>query len=222
MMICPQCGKTYEDGNEICPVDNRFLIDEAAARLDPLLGTVLAERYQIVQKVGQGGMGAIYKAVHMRMDRICALKLLTSISGHDEAAIARFNREAKMASRIDNPHAVTIYDYGEAESGIPYLAMEFIDGKALSQLLAAEKSLSPERTIHITNQIAEALSAAHAMGIVHRDLKPDNIMLTKKGGDEDYVKVLDFGIAKTIADDGNENLTKTGFVLGTPAYMSPE
>jgi serine/threonine protein kinase/formylglycine-generating enzyme required for sulfatase activity len=223
MMICPQCGKTYEGEQEVCPDDNRFLIDEAASRLDPLLGTILADRYQIVKKVGQGGMGAIYKAVHTRMDRICALKLLTSISGHDEAALARFNREAKMASRIDNPHAVIIYDYGEAVGGIPYLAMEFIDGKPLSHLLASEKVLSPDRVVRITNQIAEALSAAHAMGIVHRDLKPDNIMLTQKGGDNDYVKVLDFGIAKTVADDdAKENLTKTGYVLGTPAYMSPE
>ncbi|HET9533022.1 MAG TPA: SUMF1/EgtB/PvdO family nonheme iron enzyme, partial [Blastocatellia bacterium] len=151
-----------------------------------------------------------------------AVKLLTSISGDNEAAQMRFNREAKMASRIDNPHAITIYDYGESESGIPFLAMEFIDGKALSDLLAVERTLPLDRVVNITNQIAEALSAAHAMGIVHRDLKPDNIMLTQKGGESDYVKVLDFGIAKAVTEDRQDNLTKTGYVLGTPAYMSPE
>jgi serine/threonine protein kinase/formylglycine-generating enzyme required for sulfatase activity len=222
MKRCPQCGKAYDGEYEVCPDDNMYLIDEAAARQDRLLGTVLAGRYMVVQKVGQGGMGAIYKAVHTKMDRICALKLLTSISGDNEAAQARFSREAKMASRIDNPHAVTIYDYGEAEGGIPFLAMEFIDGKPLSHLLSTEKPLPLDRVIRITSQIAEALSAAHAMGIVHRDLKPDNVMLARKGGDEDYVKVLDFGIAKAVTDDGQDNLTKTGYVLGTPAYMSPE
>jgi len=222
MKRCPQCGKVYDGEYEVCPDDNSYLIDEEAARQDRLLGTVLAGRYQVVKKIGQGGMGAIYKAVHTKMDRICALKLLTSISGDNEAAHARFSREARMASRIDNPHAVTIYDYGEAEGGVPFLAMEFIDGRPLSHLLAAEKPLSLSRVIRITSQIAEALAAAHAMGIVHRDLKPDNVMLARKAGDEDYVKVLDFGIAKAVTDEGNDNLTKTGFVLGTPAYMSPE
>ncbi|HSE98727.1 MAG TPA: hypothetical protein VLD57_10735, partial [Blastocatellia bacterium] len=124
MMKCPQCGKTYDGEYEACPDDNMVLIDEAAARQDHMLGTKLAGRYMLVRKIGQGGMGAIYKAVHTRMDRICAVKLLTALSGDNEAAHARFNREAKMASRIDNPHAITIYDYGESEDGIPFLAME--------------------------------------------------------------------------------------------------
>jgi serine/threonine-protein kinase len=182
----------------------------------------LAGRFLITDKLGQGGMGTVYKAVHTQMDRPCAIKLLSPASSDSEAAIARFKREAKMASRIDNPHAITIYDFGQAEAGMLYLAMEFIDGKPLSQVLAQERALDINRAAHITRQIAEALTAAHALGIVHRDLKPDNIMITRKGANQDYVKVLDFGIAKSLAEDNSDNLTKTGFILGTPVYMSPE
>ncbi|HEY7544250.1 MAG TPA: bifunctional serine/threonine-protein kinase/formylglycine-generating enzyme family protein [Blastocatellia bacterium] len=223
MKTCPQCHKNYDDMFQICPDDDTALVNFTGQfDTDPLIGKMFAGRFQIMEKIGQGGMGAIYKAVHTRMDRTCAIKLLTALSSDNQAALARFNREARMASRIDHPHAVIIYDFGESESGIPYLAMEFIDGKPLSHLMAKEKTLPIDRVVHITDQIAEALSAAHALGIVHRDLKPDNIMLTRKGADPDYVKVLDFGIAKTITDEEADSLTKTGFVLGTPLYMSPE
>jgi eukaryotic-like serine/threonine-protein kinase len=222
MKTCPQCGRIYEGPVEACTEDRMPLIDDAAAALDPLLGRLLADRYRLVQKIGQGGMGSIYKALQTKMERICAIKLLTALSHDNEAALARFNREAKMASRIDNRHAITIYDYGEAEGGVPYLAMEFVDGKPLSTVLAEEGYLPVERVVAIINQIAEALTAAHSLGIVHRDLKPDNVMITHKGDTADYVKVLDFGIAKTVIEDSNEKLTMDGFVLGTPVYMSPE
>ncbi|MGA9771927.1 MAG: bifunctional serine/threonine-protein kinase/formylglycine-generating enzyme family protein [Blastocatellia bacterium] len=219
MKKCPKCAQTYEDRQEVCPVDKSALII-----VDPMIGRLLDNRYQIVSKIGEGGMGAIYKAVHSEMGRTCAIKLMTAISAGNEDAVARFKREAKMASRIDNPHAVIIYDFGVAEGGMLFLAMEFIDGKPLSRAMAEQRMLPIDRVVHITNQIAEGLAAAHALEIVHRDLKPDNIMITRKGSDHDYVKVLDFGIAKTVTDDGEgaENLTKTGFVLGTPVYMSPE
>lgn len=218
--ICPQCGKTYGKELQVCPADNATLT--LAAAPDPMIGRVLAERYKIVDKIGEGGMGAIYKAVHTKMDRVCAIKLLTSLSTDSEGAVERFKREARMASSIDNPHAVTIYDFGEAEDGLLYLVMEFIEGQQLTQLIKNERVIGGARVVHIVRQVAEALQAAHSIGIVHRDLKPDNIMICRKGAESDYVKVLDFGIAKTIADDGNDNLTKTGFVLGTPVYMSPE
>jgi serine/threonine protein kinase/formylglycine-generating enzyme required for sulfatase activity len=221
MKTCPQCGRIYGDLIEACPDDHASLV-ELGPDSDPMLGRELAGRYRLVHKIGEGGMGAIYKALHTKMDRICAIKLLTSLSKHDLDALARFNREAKMASSIDNPHAVTIYDFGEAEDGTLYLAMEFIDGKPLSHLLDEQQTIPIERAVNITGQIAEGLAAAHSLGIIHRDLKPDNIMLTRKGGETDYVKVLDFGIAKTMAEDSADNLTKTGFVLGTPVYMSPE
>jgi serine/threonine protein kinase/Flp pilus assembly protein TadD len=190
--------------------------------IDSMIGKELAGRFRLIEKIGQGGMGAVFKAIHMQMERTCAIKLLLPMSSDTESAVARFKREAQMASRIDNPHAVTIYDFGEAEGNMLYLAMEYIEGRHLGHLLSNERPFSTERIIHITNQIAAALTAAHAIGIVHRDLKPENIMLTRKGDDPDYVKVLDFGIAKPVDEDDRENLTKTGFVLGTPFYMSPE
>jgi serine/threonine protein kinase len=190
--------------------------------IDSMIGKELAGRFRLVEKIGQGGMGAVFKAIHTQMGRACAIKLLLPMSSDNDSTVERFKREAQMASRIDNPHAVTIYDFGEAETGMLYLAMEYIEGKSLGQLLSRERPLSSERIVHITSQIAAALSAAHKLGIVHRDLKPDNIMITRKGEDADYVKVLDFGIAKPVDEDDRENLTKTGFVLGTPFYMSPE
>lgn len=186
-----------------------------------MIGKVLAGRFRIVERIGQGGMGCVYKALHIEMDRLCAIKLLLPLAGDQASARARFRREAKMSSRIDSPNAVTIYDFGEAEAGQFYLAMEYIEGESLANILDREKSLRIERVVNITDQIARALSAAHALGIVHRDLKPANIMLTRKDGSE-LVKVLDFGIAKTIADDENEKLTLTGYMLGTPTFMSPE
>jgi serine/threonine-protein kinase len=219
MKVCPQCGSTSDDPVEVCPVDHSTLLS-IDANADPMLGKLLDDKYRLVRKIGEGGMGSIYRAVHTEMLRTCAIKLLTP--GKDDA-VARFKREAKMASHIDNVHAVTIYDFGLADDGMLFLAMEFIDGKPLSRVIADERVLPIDRVIHITNQIAEGLAAAHALGIVHRDLKPDNVMITRKGADRDFVKVLDFGIAKTVADDAaGENLTKTGFVLGTPVYMSPE
>ncbi len=221
MKTCPQCATTYDNALAVCPSDNAKLIEIKSDGTDQMIGRMLAGRFLLVDKLGQGGMGTVYKAVHTQMDRICAIKLLSPLSADTESAVARFKREARMASRIDNPHAITIYDFGQAEDGLLYLAMEFIDGKPLTRLLAEEPGLGIVRTVHITRQIAAALTAAHSLGIVHRDLKPDNIMIAQKGADADFVKVLDFGIAKTVADD-TDNVTKTGFVLGTPVYMSPE
>jgi serine/threonine protein kinase len=221
MKSCPQCGKTYNEGVIDCP-DDKYKLVQIAEGSDPVLGKLLAGRFLLTEKLGQGGMGAVYKAIHTKIDRSCAIKLLTPFIADTESAAARFKREAKLASRIDNPHAVTIYDFGEAEGGMLYLAMEYIIGKPLSRLIEQESPLEVDRAVHITLQVASALSAAHKLGIVHRDLKPDNIMITRKEDDYDYVKVLDFGIAKTMSDIGVDNLTETGFVMGTPVYMSPE
>jgi serine/threonine-protein kinase len=197
MATCPKCGKTYQDSVIVCPDDN--------TPLDSMLGKLLAGRYRLIEKIGEGGMGAIYKAVHTMMDRTCAIKLLTSVSARDEQAVARFNREARMASKIDNAHAVTIYDFGESEEGLLYLAMEYIEGEPLSRLLQREKVLRVDQVVSIVSQIAEALTAAHALGIIHRDLKPDNVMITRRGAETCYVKVLDFGIAKAVAEDSSDN-----------------
>jgi serine/threonine protein kinase/formylglycine-generating enzyme required for sulfatase activity len=220
MKICPQCGKAYDDPIDVCASDRSqlILVDPS----DPMLGKLLDGRYRLVRKIGEGGMGSIYRAVHIENLRICAIKLMTSLSPGKDDAIARFKREARNSVRIDSVHAVTVYDSGQTDEGLLYLAMEYIDGKPLSRVISEQRVLPVERVIHITNQIAEALAAAHALPMIHRDLKPDNIMITRKGANNDFVKVLDFGIAKALADPGGDNLTKTGFVLGTPVYMSPE
>jgi len=222
MNICPQCGKVYDDPIDVCPGDRSNLIIIDSSDPDPMLGKLLDSRYRLIRKIGEGGMGSIYRAVHTENLRICAIKLMTSLSPGKDDAIARFKREARNSVRIDSVHAVTVYDSGQTDEGMLYLAMEFIDGKPLSRVIAEQRVLPIERVVHITNQIAEALTAAHALPMIHRDLKPDNIMITRKGANTDFVKVLDFGIAKALADPGGDNLTKTGFVLGTPVYMSPE
>src|SRR5262245_47171014 len=221
MKSCPKCGKEYLDHYESCSVDGSALIASRAGT-DPLLGGTFAGRYQLVEKIGQGGMGAVYKAIHTRMNRTCAIKLLAADQAEGQNPVERFNREAQMASRINNPHAVVIYDFGETDDEVLYLVMEYVEGESLGRALIRERTFTPARACSIARQIAEALSAAHALGIVHRDLKPDNVMLSNRQGESDYVRVLDFGIAKAVSHDSGEDLTQTGFVLGTPAYMSPE
>ena len=141
---------------------------------------------------------------------------------NDPEAIARFNREAANAARINHPNVCAIYDFGETPEGMIYLAMEFIEGEALSDLLAREGALELPRAVGILEQAADALQAAHDLGIVHRDLKPDNIMITKSRGQQEVVKVVDFGIAKAMGGEEGQKVTKTGLVVGTPEYMSPE
>ena len=223
MRVCPECKRSFSEQDfRVCPADGTSLIGEKPELIDPMLGRVLDGRFRIVEAIGKGGMGVVYKAIHTQMDRVCALKLLVPVSTDTGSTVARFRREAKMSSRIDSPNAVTIYDFGEAEPGLLYLAMEYIEGESLADVLVRERYLSLDRVVNITNQTARALAAAHALGIVHRDLKPANIMVTRKNGELEVVKVLDFGIAKTLADNNDESLTQTGTLLGTPSYMSPE
>lgn len=186
--------------------------------MDKLIGQLIADRFRILSELGHGGMGAVYKAEHVRMNRPCAIKMISpEITNED--TIRRFEREAKISALISDPHAVTVYDFGETEDGRYFLVMEYVEGETLSNLMRREGVLPLTRVLPIVRQIGEALTAAHKQNIVHRDLKPDNIMITKKNG-QDWVKVLDFGIAKLSTEDWN--LTQTGKAIGTPLYMSPE
>ncbi|MGQ9897349.1 MAG: protein kinase domain-containing protein [Acidobacteriota bacterium] len=189
---------------------------------DPLIGRTIAGRFRIISKLGEGGMGAVYKAEQLKVNRLCAIKILSASFAADPDALARFNREAQMSSAFSHPHAVTIYDFGD-DQGLHYLAMEFVAGETLSSVLRREGRLPLARTLTIARQACAALDAAHRMQIVHRDLKPDNIMLSR-GDDGDWVKILDFGIAKMAGDapQRGQDLTQAGFVVGTPLYMSPE
>ncbi len=195
----------------------------AAGNSGSLIGTVVAERYRIEQLLGQGGMGTVYRAQHVRMQKTVAIKILHQQMTTVEEVVKRFEREAIAASRISHPNVAAASDFGHLDNGSLYLVLEYVAGHGLSKLLA-KRALPVERAAFIASQIAAALAAAHAVGIVHRDLKPDNVMLIEKDGTGDFVKVLDFGIAKLdsrTAQAGTQ-LTVLGSVFGTPRYMAPE
>ena len=221
MKICPVCSTEYPDDVKFCPNDGQTL--RSAAPANDLVGQVVADRYHVVKKLGEGGMGQVYLAEHVKMGRRSAIKVMNPSMVHDPDAVARFNREASNASRITHPNVCAIYDFGETPDGLIYLAMEFIEGEPLTDLLEREGALPLARATSIFLQTADALQAAHDLGIVHRDLKPDNVMLTRRKGGGETVKVVDFGIAKAVGgNEGGQKVTKTGLVVGTPEFMSPE
>jgi serine/threonine protein kinase len=219
MKKCPKCGVEYPDSTTLCPADGLALEKDP----DSLIGTTLAGKYRIDARLNEGGMGTVYRGTHVLMDKTVAIKVLRPSLAADEKIVARFSREARAASRISHPHALSVTDFGEDESGHVFLVMEFLSGKTLKQVIRDEGPLPLARVVDITRQIGDALNAAHAQGVVHRDLKSDNIMLldTITG---DHAKVLDFGIAKINEPDGatDTNLTAPNLVIGTPQYMSPE
>lgn len=224
MKICPRCHAKFDDNANVCNQDGIKLetIPEQDTKIfDDLVGKVLVGRFKILSKIGQGGMGAVYKAEQLRMNRICAIKVIPQEMARDREAIERFDREAKMSALINDQHAVTVYDFGETEDGMYFLAMEFVEGETLSTLMRREGILPLSKVVPIVQQSCQALHAAHSQNIVHRDLKPDNIMIAKKDG-RDFVKILDFGIAKISSDEHRNDLTRKGLVVGTPLYMSPE
>ena len=215
---CPQCGSEYELDVMFCPRDGSTLRVPVGGGLE---GSIIADRYHILRKLGEGGMGQVYLAEHIKMGRKSAIKVMNPSMSQDPDAIGRFNREAANASRITNNNVAAIYDFGETPEGLIYLAMEYVEGESLTKVMEKTGALPADRAANITRQVAEGLDAAHEIGIVHRDLKPDNIMIAKRGDGSDIVKVVDFGIAKAQAGDG-QKVTKTGLVVGTPEYMSPE
>lgn len=188
-----------------------------------LEGQIIAERYRVEKLLGEGGMGAVYRAEHIHMRKTVALKVLHAEMTSVEEVVARFEREAVAAGRIAHPNVAAATDFGQLENGSFFLVLEYAEGQDLRHLLSAGP-LPPKRCIHITRQVAGALGAAHALTIIHRDLKPDNVMLVERDDDPDFVKVLDFGIAKVTLGDLKDQpaLTRMGAVFGTPDYMSPE
>jgi predicted Ser/Thr protein kinase len=188
---------------------------------DPLIGMVIAERYRILESIGRGGMGVVYRAEHARIGKLMALKLLTGELSRDPQQVARFKREALLASKLSHPNTVQVFDFGNSDT-LVYLAMEFLRGEDLSKIIRREGSLSVERTAKVVIQICSSLAEAHDKGIVHRDLKPENIIIVKGQHGEDIVKVLDFGLAKLRDSPELSDVTTRGAIVGTPYYMSPE
>jgi serine/threonine-protein kinase len=188
---------------------------------DPLIGQLLADRYRIQRILGEGGMGRVYLAEHERMGRLSALKVMSPSQASTPEAISRFNREAANASRIHQPNVAAIYDFGETPEGVLYLAMEYVEGETLTALIRGNGPLAPARAAELAGQIADGLHAAHHLGIVHRDLKPDNILVTRHHDGREWVKIVDFGIAKQTRTN-DQTVTSLGVAIGTPDYMSPE
>jgi eukaryotic-like serine/threonine-protein kinase len=217
--VCPHCGGEYETDARFCPKDGTALRPKGGG--DALIGRVIADRYHVLKVVGEGGMGRIYLAEHVRMNRQCALKVMRPSLVHDADSAARFGREASNAARIIHPNVAAVFDYGETE-GLVYLVMEYVEGEPLGEILQIGGALRPHRAVEIAKQVTDALTAAHELGIVHRDLKPDNIIVTKSKSGREVAKVVDFGIAKAIAESPDRRLTETGLVIGTPEFMSPE
>jgi protein kinase-like protein len=194
-----------------------------ALRTMPSAGAVIAGRYLLGERVAQGGFGAIYAATDQRLGRKVAVKMMLDAAAQVPGFAERFEREAKAASSINHPSCVVVHDYGTDEHGT-YLVLEWVEGKTLAQLVAAEGPLKPERAVELMAQVCEGLSAAHAHGIIHRDVKPDNVMVvpTQAPGGGERAKLVDFGIARPVDGGNDAALTGVGMTLGTPMFMSPE
>ncbi|MFH1531759.1 MAG: protein kinase [Pseudomonadota bacterium] len=215
---CPQCFKKFSTSVLRCPEDGKKLI---ALTEKDLVGQEVDERYLIKSVRGKGGMGVVYVAEQTMLGRDVALKVLRRDIVQDESVVKRFMREAKAIASLKNPHTVTLYDFGIFDQGLLYYTMELLEGRPLSQLIKDNGPLSYELAVQILLQACESLEEAHDREILHRDLKPDNLFISDARGQE-WVTVLDFGIAKLIGDDRHETITQTGMICGTPAYLSPE
>src|ERR1043165_750591 len=189
---------------------------------DPFVGRTLDEKYIVEERLGAGGMGAVYRARHLSMERPVAIKFLHQRLVEDEAARLRFQTEARAAVKLRHANAVSVTDYGETAEGWVYIVMELLEGRTLREILSREAPLETARAISLMLQMSAAVAAAHEAGIIHRDLKPSNILVTQSADQPAVVKVLDFGIATFTPDDDDDLAPPTNSVIGTPRYMSPE
>ncbi len=189
---------------------------------EKLIGRTMDGKYRIDAFIGRGAMGLVFRATQLDVDKCVALKIMRSDVMADETALQRFYREARATSKLNHPNTIKVFESGQFSEGYPYIAMEFLDGEPLHKVIADEGSVPAQRVVKIVLQVVKALAEAHKENIVHRDLKPGNIMVLQLYGEHDFVKVLDFGIAKILTDTTSQQLTQAGFALGTPHYMSPE
>lgn len=221
MKYCPSCQASYPHDYTACPKDQTSL--QPVTDLIP--GMVLRGKYEILDKLGAGGMGAVYKARHVAFDELCAIKFVGAHLLEDERALLRFRAEAVVARRLQHPNAVKVQDLDTTDDGRPFIVMEYVQGRSLRELFRDERDVPTKRILALAREACGALGAAHALGIVHRDIKPDNLMIVSGADGSESLKVADFGLAKVregfeLASD--KAFTQTGFILGTPPYMSPE
>jgi len=229
MLQCPRCGRRFSNDVLVCPADQTPLQADATIAdvpLDPLLNRVFDEKYRLKERLGGGGMGTVYRATHLLIDRPVAIKVLSQRFVGDETAQQRFRREARAAGRMQHPNAVSVTDFGATADGYLYIVMELLEGHTLRDVLMREGPLDIARAVSIMLQTCAAVAAAHDAGLIHRDLKPANIFIAQRPDTLAVVKVLDFGVAKFAveeqADDDYQTLTQVGALIGTPRYMSPE
>ena len=220
---CPACHAAIAAGSRFCPACGAAALATTGATADPWIGQVVNGKYRVEALIGQGGMGRVYRALHLTLERPVVLKMLHRGLTSDPSVARRFHREAKAASRLAHPNSIQVLDFGEAEDGTLFMAMEHLGGRDLAAVIADAGPMPEERIVRVGAQVLEALGEAHAQGIIHRDLKPENVMVEDRRNEPDHVTVLDFGIAK-ISDPGagEGTLTQAGLVCGTPQYMSPE
>ena len=225
MKLCPKCGHQNAPERIFCEECGADIAQIASDGKDPLLGAILVGKFHIQEMIGQGAMGRVYRAIQKPINREVAIKILHQHLVEDQRVARRFQREAEAASRFNHPNSIAIFDFGQTETGSLYIAMEYITGRDLAAIIAQDAPLDTDRVIRIGSQVLSALQLAHANKIIHRDLKPENVMLAELPGQEEVVKVCDFGIAKIqqSAGLGSESaLTMFGMICGTPYYMSPE
>ncbi|MBL0214339.1 MAG: protein kinase [Myxococcales bacterium] len=232
-MTCPNCKAGNAEDARFCGVCGHTLSSTEASNpklqatgigeAPSLVGREIAGRYRMQAKLGEGGMGAVYKAEQISLKRTVAVKLLRPEVAGSQMLLRRFNAEAEAVAKLSHPNTVNIYDFGQDSDGTLFIAMEFIEGRSLRDVIHQEAPLPVRRSLAIAAQVAASLTDAHANQIVHRDLKPDNVMLQDRGRQRDVVRVLDFGIAK-LRDENRQSqmaMTQAGDMLGTPQYMSP-
>ncbi|MGH9888910.1 MAG: serine/threonine-protein kinase, partial [bacterium] len=203
---CPECGQSFPPDHLRCPNDATRLV-KLGGPADPLIGRVFEQRYEVRSRLGEGGMGAVYRGWQLSVDREVAIKVIDPRLSGDRGVVKRFLREARLSSRLSQPSIVNVYDFGQTEDGILYIVMELLRGHTLGAELTAHRALGVVRAAHITVQLCDALDAAHKQGIVHRDLKPGNVMILDDPPGRDLVKVLDFGLAKSLGREAMSKVT---------------
>jgi serine/threonine protein kinase len=220
MKYCPACHKTYPADYYVCPSDQTGL--QSAHELQP--GMIIRNKYEILGRIGIGGMGVVYRGRHLTFNEVCAIKIVNDAIAGDANFLQRFQTEAVVTRKLRHPNAVRVDDFDYTDDGRPFIVMELVEGKNISEILHEEGPLRAPRSVRIATQAARALGVAHKLGIVHRDIKPGNIILATDEQGRETAKVLDFGIAKLLetAGDAKPGMTMTGMMVGTPLYMSPE
>ena len=217
---CLNCGLETEDEIDVCPNDGTPLKNKSR---DPLIGTLFLNKYEITDLLGRGGMSAVYKGRQMLMDRWVAIKVLRSEMVQDPLSLKRFQQESKAASMLSHPNVIGVHDFDVTSDGVPYLIMDYVDGKPVSSILRREGQIHPARCVFLFSQACSALAHAHSKGVVHRDIKPSNLMVIVDENEVETIKLVDFGIAKLLEFNSDKpRLTMTGEIFGSPTYMSPE